>query len=231
MGSLSWDDKLPFLWGDGYTNSTHSIADHLDFVALSSPEFLAEYQKKTHTFFLPLGSSKSIFQEEKGSVDEEYNHEVSFIGNRYGYRVKLVQYLLSKGIDVKAYGGDWPLGFADFEKSAKIMRQSKINLGTSYVGHSRTVTTLKLRDFDAPMSGSLYLTNYDQAYINMAKVLNFPINDFHCGSLAEYVNKCNYYLENPDERMQKATEMTAFTTLNFQWGTVFFNMKQELLKI
>lgn len=231
LGSLSWDDKLPFLWGKGYDNSTHILSENLDFVALSSPEFLLEYQKKTHAFFLPLGSSKSIFQNTESQPDSSYNHDISFIGNRYGFRVKLIEYLTARGLKVKAYGGDWPLGFADFEKSAKIMRQSKINLGNSFVGHSRKVTTLKLRDFDAPMSGSFYITNYDQAYINMAKTLGFSIDDYHCHSLEDYFNKCVYFLKNHSELEDKAKELTRFTLENFQWSRVFFNLKKQLEKI
>jgi spore maturation protein CgeB len=113
-------------------------------------------------------------------LDVAHEFDVTFVGQRYGNRPMYLRRLVEAGIDVRAWGPRWdeqswaarskadealarragaPL--SDDELVAMYSR-SRISLGFSAVAHvpkdgSPPIRQVRLRDFEAPMSGAFYL--------------------------------------------------------------------------
>jgi hypothetical protein len=84
---------------------------------------------------------------------------VAFVGGKYGIREKLVKTLQRAGIRVEAYGTGWPNGRIPTELVPHLFARSQVVLGCGTIRTCSDFYALKLRDFDVPMSGSLYLTH------------------------------------------------------------------------
>lgn len=220
--SLSWDDKLVFLWNKNYKISCHSISSSLDYVLGSSLYPLNVYNK-TKPIFFPLASSPEIFS---GNPRSEKTIDVLFIGNQYGTRRDIIKYLKSNNINVECYGNDWGTRFLSFEESALKFKQAKIIIGIGYVSHSRKITTLKLRDFDASISGALYITSKNEEL-----ELLFPDNQLvFYGNKKELLDKIKFYLKNENKRIEKASVLQKYVLDNFTWD-ILFNKLDAYLKL
>jgi spore maturation protein CgeB len=68
--------------------------------------------------------------------------------------------LKSHGIEVEAFGYGWPNGPLSTQEMVRMYSKSKINLGFGGVANLSETYCLKGRDFEIPMSGGLYLTEY-----------------------------------------------------------------------
>ncbi|MCK9364563.1 MAG: glycosyltransferase [Syntrophales bacterium] len=108
--------------------------------------------------YLPEGANPDIHK----PCDCEKTIDVSFVGQCYGNRPETISRLQQEGIHVEAFGYGWPNGPLSTEEMVHIYSKSRINLGFGGVeGHNETFC-LKGRDFEIPMSGGLYLTEYHQ---------------------------------------------------------------------
>ena len=124
-----------------------------------------------------------------------------FVGNCYGKREELIYKCLKAGIRVEAYGMGFPRGHIPGDKVPYLFGRSKIIIGSGLVGHSGKITTLKLRDFDAPMSGALYLTSHNSQlenhFIIGKEILTYS-------NIDDCINKINYFLKNDEKRLHIA---------------------------
>ena len=93
--------------------------------------------------------------------ETERDLDVVFIGQAYGYRRALVDYLRARGFRVEARGRGWPAGHVSFDETIALYNRAKVVLGIGGVGHMRTIAHLKGRDFEVPMTGALYLTSFN----------------------------------------------------------------------
>lgn len=159
--NVSMDDRHQY-WGNkvcGAWDGTHPLIPHLDLALTATPEAVDWYRKEgCAALYFPEASDPSIFHPMPavGKV-----HDVSFVGSRYGIREKLVLALRRAGIQVAAYGSGWEEGRIATEGVPRLFAQSRIVLGASTIGHCSDFVGLKLRDFDAPISGSCYLTQHN----------------------------------------------------------------------
>lgn len=192
--NVSMDDKLPSLWktiGDRRLGSV-GLVRGLDLVLTTTPEACLWYLcEGCPALYWPLASSPDLFAP---SLEKPY--DVVFVGGRYGLRGKLVGKLVAAGIEVEAFGPGWPNGFIDTQKIVEVFGRAKIVLGSGYVGYSNKIMTLKLRDFDVPMSGALYVTNPNPDLLKL-----FCENrEVVCySSIEECIAKIRYYLDHPTE--------------------------------
>ena len=107
------------------------------------------------------------------------------------------------------------------KKMVKLYNQSRINLGflevfvTNNDVQLHTKQHLHLREFEIPLSGGLYFTNYSdelaEFYKTDEEVITF--RNEH-----ELVDKTNYYLKNPEkaEKIRKAGHKRAMQCLTYQ---------------
>jgi len=159
VANIAMDDRHQFrgrrengLWG-----GTLGLIGHLDLALTAAPECVEWYEKEgCPACHFPQASDPEIF---RPMPELPKIHDVSFVGGRYGIRDKIVSALRRAGVRTAAYGSGWDEGRVATENVPGLFAQSKIVLGVGTIGYCRDFYALKLRDFDAPMSGSFYLTH------------------------------------------------------------------------
>jgi spore maturation protein CgeB len=212
--NISMDDRLPEHWG--YSGNIRlgsvGLANSLDMVLTTSSETCLWYTVEgCPVINWPLASDPNLFYKK---YNQPRDIEVLFIGNKYGVRGKIVNKLISSGIDVTAYGNGWPNGTSSFEKSIELSNRSKIILGIGTVGHCADLFTMKLRDFDAPMSGALYITHRNPDLTSLYK--EGEEIEFYL-TVDEAISKIRFYLQNPDELSRVAFNGQNKALKNYTW--------------
>lgn len=199
--NISMDDRLPENWGvrQGVRLGAVGLASQTDIVLTTSSETCSWYGiEGCPAIFWPLASDPDVFYPVNQVLRDI---DVLFIGNNYGIRGKIIRDLMKRGINVECYGSGWPNGPASVEKSASLFQRAKIILGVGTVGYCKDVFTMKLRDFDAPMSGAMYLTHRSKDIIQLY-VEGVEIECY--GTTDEASEKIHYYLSNPSKLLNIA---------------------------
>jgi hypothetical protein len=195
--NISMDDRLPDNWSTqrGTRLGAVGLAQVTDLVLTTSSESCAWYGVEgCPAMFWPLASDPGVFAPVKGSVRDI---DVLFIGNKYGVREKIIEALRKHHVHVECYGAGWPNGPSTAEQSAALFKRAKIILGVGTVGYCDDVFTLKLRDFDAPMSGALYLTHRSNEITSLYRE-GIEIECYLNSD--EAASKIKYYLSHSDMR-------------------------------
>ena len=107
-------------------------------------------------WFAPEGADPAFHR----PLEVERDLDVVLVGQRYGMRKTLVEYLRAQGFRVDAFGGGWPSGRVSFEATVELYSRARVVLGCGTVQHTEGVFHLKGRDFEVPMCGAVYLTTY-----------------------------------------------------------------------
>lgn len=194
--NISMDDRLPVHWTrkEGIRLGSVGLAPGLDMVLTTSSETCLWYGvENCPALFWPLASDPGIFTPAQDAIRDI---DVLFIGNKYGVRGEIVRYLESRGVKVDCYGGGWPNGYVNAEQMAVLSKRARIILGVGTVGHCPDVYTLKLRDFDAPMAGALYLTHRNPDLCRLYS----EGEEIECYETPrEAYKKIRFYLDHPKE--------------------------------
>ena len=127
-----------------------------------------------------------------------FKYDVTFIGNPYMGRRKIIKKLLKDGINVKCYGSGWNTVISD-KNFPKVIRNSKICLNFSKSKGKKRQT--KARIFEITGSGSLCITESSNELKNYFK-LNKEIISFE--SYEELLSKIKFFLKNEDLRKKIA---------------------------
>jgi hypothetical protein len=122
---------------------------------------------------------------------------VCFVGNNYGWRSELIQTLLAAGIQVECFGRGFSNGHIGADAVPRVLGESRIVLGVGTIAHSQRIVTLKLRDFDGPMSGSLYVTTENPDLHELFRVGEEMVT---YRSPSDCIRVLRYYLDHDDER-------------------------------
>jgi len=195
--NIAMDDRLPIHWStrEGIRLGSIGLSSGIDMVLTTSPEACLWYGvEDCPALFWPLASDPGVFAPAEGAVRDI---DVLFIGNRYGVRGKIVAYLERHGINVSCYGGGWPNGYVNAQQNAALSKRARIVLGVGAVGHCPDVYTLKLRDFDALMTGALYVTHRNP---DLCRIF-VEGEELDCYETPkEAAEKIRYYLDHAKER-------------------------------
>ena len=188
--NISMDDRLPEMWDKG--KGTLGFANSVDLVLTTAMETCLWYKiEGIPAIYWPLASSASNFSPSKSK-----DIDISFIGNKYGYRSEIVTSLIDSGINIKAFGKGWDNGYINASQSGEVLGRSKISLGIGTIGYSKSMFTLKLRDFDVPMSGAMYITHRTDElrtlFVEDKEIVFYS-------TINELVEKATYYLNNPSQ--------------------------------
>jgi hypothetical protein len=158
--NFSFDDKLHFpgpVVGGRYA-SPAALAHVVDLNLTSDPGATIRYAVHGGlAMFHPEAADPEVHR----PYDQQFEHDVSFVGACYGWRPRFIRDLGERGINVECFGEGWPNGPVEVSEMARIYSRSRINLGFGGIGHSRKLVCLKGRDFEVPMSGGLYLTQHN----------------------------------------------------------------------
>jgi spore maturation protein CgeB len=130
------------------------------------------------------------------STGEPKDIDVSFVGLPHGNRRQVVQALHMAGINIRAYGGGWPLGRLNFPEMLSVWSRSKIVLNLSNAA-GMGKKQVKGRNFEVPAVGSFLLTErmdeLDEYYVDGKEIGTYS-------TVSEMLEKIKHYLSNPDER-------------------------------
>jgi hypothetical protein len=158
--NFCWDDKLAFSGPrlGGRHRSPAAIASVVDLNLTNAPASRVKYavHDGLATFF-PEAAHPALHRPH----DASFEFDVSFVGARYGLRPRFMRDLERLGVRVECFGRGWPNGPLSDDEVVRLYSRSRINLGFSTVGYSRSLMVLKGRDFEVPMSGGLYLTEHN----------------------------------------------------------------------
>jgi spore maturation protein CgeB len=122
---------------------------------------------------------------------------------------------------VAAYGSGWDSGRLETKDVPQLFAQSKIVLGVGTIGHCEDFYALKMRDFDGPMSGSLYLTHanpdLDLLYRVGQEIVTYT-------SIDDCIHKAKWFLDHDDERERVAQSGRVRASTDHTWDKRFADL-------
>lgn len=219
--NIGMDDRHQFRgsrigesWG-----GTLGLVGHIDLALTAAPECVGWYEKEgCPALYFPEASDPGIFHP---MPDLPKLHDVSFVGGCYGIRRDLVTALRLAGIQVTAYGNGWESGRLETTEVPRLFAQSKVVLGVGTIGHCSDFYALKMRDFDAPMSGSLYIT-HDNPDLHELFEPGRDIATFT--NIEDCVRKVRHYLDDDRMREQVAANGHSRALKEHTWTGRFQNL-------
>lgn len=193
--NLALNDKEHFVGKirNGQAMGSRDICRFFDLCWTSAEDALKKYcVEDALPIYLPEGANPEIHR----PYDVDKTIDVSFVGQCYGNRPELIRKLALHGIRVEAYGYGWPNGPLSTDDMVRMYSRSKINLGFGgVVGHKDTYC-LKGRDFEIPMSGGLYLTEYNR---ELEQFYNLGADMVTYTGFEDLVSKIQDLLSNPEK--------------------------------
>lgn len=221
--NYAMDDILPIHWRttQGVKMGAIGLIDGVDLTLQTTARCVPRYLSGgCPCVYWPFASDPDIY-----SPGRAKDLDVVFVGNNYGKRSALTGAIQSAGVRVECYGTGFPNGHLPGERVAEIFSRAKIILGTGLVGHSSRIVTLKLRDFDAPMSGTLYITNHNP---DLETLFDIGKEIVTFRSIRECIEKIKYYLGNDKERESIAAAGWARALRDHTWDSRFSKLLQLL---
>ncbi len=166
------------------------IISAFDLTMTSDPTALDWYAEHgARAIYSPAGANPDVFVPR----DCERDIPVLFIGKNYGRRAKIIGQLADAGIDVTCYGQGWPRGPVSTAEMVSLMNRAQITLGIGETGDP-ALLSLKGRDFEAPMCGAFYLTQYNpelDAHYDYTEIATW-------GDVPALVANVRHYQAHPD---------------------------------
>ncbi len=192
--NIGLDDTTKF-WGfdePGGLSGIAPIAPAFDMcITTQSSTDVAKYVSVgANPLFLPPGGNPNAFALGKPVRDIP----VSFIGQAYGARPRIINELRAAGIAVQTFGKGWPNGPLSHAAMQDVYSRTLINLGFGYIGEGTEQVGLKGRDFEVPLTGGLYVTTHT-ADLAQSFVLGEEIESYQ--AIPDLVDKLKFYAANP----------------------------------
>ena len=191
--NICMDDRHAFYnYGDSKAG-TAGLMPALDLVLNAAEEAVDWYLKdQVPALYFPEASSLSFYY----PMDIAKKYDVGFVGGSYGIRKKIVDALTKHNIRVKAYGSGWDAGMLPLNQTNIFFNECRIVLGVGTIGYCDDFYALKLRDFDAPLSGACYVT-HDNHDLHTLYEVNSEV--VLCNNINDYVVKIRDLLSNQDK--------------------------------
>jgi spore maturation protein CgeB len=188
---------------DSWRFDQHSvlIAKNYDYMITTYDYSHKQYLKNNFKSILASWG----FPNHWSSKNKKYlkKYDVTFIGNAYMGRKKIINKLISDGINIKCYGPGWSKIISD-KSLPEIISKSKICLNFSKSKGNKKQT--KARIFEVTGMGSLCLTEVSNELKNYFKI-NKEIISFK--NYEELISKIKFYLRNKKlrEKISKAGQI------------------------
>jgi hypothetical protein len=199
--NIAMDDRHAFVGqkiADGTYGGTLGLTPYLSLACTDAPECVQWYEAEgCKAVYLPEASDPDLFRPLPGPK----LFDVCFVGANYGIRAKIVAALERAGVRVQVYGKGWPNGRLPTDQVPELFARSRIVLGCGTIGYCEDFLALKMRDFDGPMSGSLYMT-HDNPDLESLYRIGEEIVTFQ--NIPEMVSKVKHFLNNKEERERLA---------------------------
>ena len=141
------------------TVGVETVAPHCDLYWTSwRAGALLLSTRGSRAWFGGLGADPAFYH----PVEVAQDIDVLFLGQAYGSRREVIRALQERGLKVDCRGFGWGGEFVSFDETIRLFSRAKIVLGISNVGAMSNVTIMKGRDFEVPMCGACYLTQYTE---------------------------------------------------------------------
>jgi spore maturation protein CgeB len=154
-------------------------------------------------------------------------YDAGFVGQAYGERPGLISSLVEQGINVNVWGPGWenfskrrpslnPLrwhrdnhvpripgrlvgGILTDEEMIRTFSRTRVNLGFAacWMAGTERTTQIRLRDFEIPMSGAFYVTEYQD---EMTEYFDIDHEIVCYRDPGELRDKINFYVQHPADR-------------------------------
>ncbi len=193
--NISLNDKEGFVGKlkNGRSMGVRDICPHFDLCWTSTKDAVEKYcVEGAIPFYSPEGANPEVHR----PYGEEKTVDVSFVGQCYGNRPEIIRGLKDRGISVVTYGYGWPNGPLPTQEMVRMYSRSRINLGFGGVAGHKDTYCLKGRDFEIPMSGGLYLTEY-QPELEKCYVLGEEVVVYR--GFEDLVKIIRHLLSHPEE--------------------------------
>ncbi len=193
--NISMDDRHAFQSQkiDGRWSGPKGLIGSIDLTCTAAEECCLWYLvDNCPVIYLPEASDPQLFKPLAGPK----LYDVCFVGTNYGIRNEVVTVLQKAGVKVAAFGKGWPNRRISTAEIPELFARSRIILGVGTIGHCKDFYALKMRDFDGPMSGSLYITHHNPDLEELF-VIGKEIETYRTAK--ECVEKVLYYLRNPEK--------------------------------
>jgi hypothetical protein len=159
----SWEDE-PF---GGEPAGQRALAPLLDLAWTSSRVACDWYSVEGgNPVFLGEGCAPDLYTQGDPAM---HDHDVCFVGARYGFRPAFLRQMEAAGVRVTAVGSGWPSGPVSTERMIGLMQRAKVILGLGGIGWSQELKNVKGRDFEAPCVGA-YVTSFNPDLAEMFRV-------------------------------------------------------------
>lgn len=147
-----------------YEEFSRWVAGAFDVYATTYRSALDKAQRDGHTNFVLTQWAAPAHVLHAPKPASECRYPVSFVGAAYGNRLRWVEQLRQRGIEVRCFGHGWDGGVVAAEEIPRIMRDSvvSLNFGDSGLrlqgGRLRYNRQIKARVFEVPSAGGCLLT-------------------------------------------------------------------------
>lgn len=206
-----------------YTDVTHSIAVHYDYIFTLESNCITFYQQFgcQYVYHLPFAADVNVFRPKH--TGPQFHKDISFIGTAYWKRVevfeKLVPYLSKKNVHISGWWwdrlpnysliaekialNDWmsPEGTASYYIGSKIVinmhRSVDEDTWNSNKKYKIPALSVNPRTFEISASGAFQLTDVRQ---DLERCYTPGVEIATYGSGNDLVEKLEYYLEHEEER-------------------------------
>ena len=150
-------------------------APHFNWVATTYSPVIPEYHKIgcKNVIRTQLAVNTKYFKPSK-EFSPKKSYEVTFVGGGYPARLKLVKKILKAGIQVHAWGDNWPQGLIEEREIPALFSQSKINLDINPPASGWDLKSLALIFFRR--KNNLILPDFGNIYNNIRQWLGGRIS-------------------------------------------------------
>ena len=160
----------------------------------------------------------------------EYQYDVSFVGQRHGIRAQMVDLLNNAGIKVHLFGQYWQghpddHGFISFDEMIAVFNSSRININFSNPFTVGTMQQIKGRHFEIPQTGGFQLsTPADDLASYFIPNKEIVVVD----NMLDMMSKIVYYLQHDEER--EAIALAGYNKMlkEHTWKNRFINILKEI---
>ena len=205
------------------------MAPAFTHVVTTDPDALAKYEATGYAgaILSQWACNRYAFGATAGGL----RHDVTFVGQRYGDRPKLLDKLRRSGLDVDCWGHGWGSGRLGHDEMVEVFGSSRVNLNLSgaWTGsrwrRRPVVAQIKGRTFEVPGCGGFLLTeavpHLERYFRPGEEVAVFRNAD-------ELVAQARYWLDHEDERREVAraghTRVLAEHTYDHRFNAIFTSM-------
>jgi len=240
--TVNWfcDDQWRF---DDFSSK---FCSHFSWVITTDHFSIDRYHKLGYrNAILSQWATNDVLEATPAKID--YKYDVSFIGAMNPSRKWMINELQKKGINVHAFGSQWPNGRVSFDEMNDIFIHSKINLNMSnsktydirfvlssyanlreYLRTDKTREQIKGRHFEIPAQRGFQLTNY-ASFLEQYLTLGTEVAVYN--TIADLPDMIKYYLQNDSIREAIAQSGYERTKRQHRYSNRFIEIFNKILEL